>query len=197
MSVVASLSSPPLSPLALLHHNTPMPYYGFPPLLRRGFTYGHERIEDILEELRPMHSAHWAETEHSYNGGECSPDYKGLVTLEADSHMVQFTVRAEDQELIGQLVYRIARSFHAPEHLQAIENAFYVKPEWRGVGKGGVGLHLLDYAEDGLRHLGVTMFTHMDKSPMGGVDMSRTFKRRGYKPIYVGYIKTVEEMDHG
>lgn len=168
-------------------------YYRFEPKIHKGVVYGHERIADMLPELTVLHQQHWEETERQYYDAEMKPDMVEIMGLERDGIILQFTARAGGEQMIGQLVYRLGRTYQHDERLWATEEGFYVVPEARGAKAGGVALQLLNYAEAAVVSAGARMICMGDKSPLGGPSLASLARRRGYKAVSIQYVKTIED----
>jgi hypothetical protein len=168
-------------------------YYRFEPKVYKGVVYGHERIADMLPELTVLHQRHWEETERQYYDADMRPDMDEVVELEREGIIVQFTARAGGEDMVGQLVYRLGRTYQQSEKLWATEEGFYVVPEARGAKAGGIALQLLNYAEAAVIEMGARMICMADKSPLGGPSLSSLARRRGYKAVSIQYVKTIED----
>src|SRR5687768_7780021 len=75
------------------------------------FTFAHERLEDIIDEMRPLHQAHWAETEKHRHGIAFNPDYETFCRYERAGRCIVFTLR-EDGRLLGNFSLYLDRSMH-------------------------------------------------------------------------------------
>ena len=164
-------------------------YRGPEPDTYRGFTFGVERLADIVEDIKWLHRQHWNETERLYQTGDCDPDYDRMIALEKMYSFLMFVVRDEDNTIVGNLVYNLTYSLHKRGQLNAYENAFYLAKSAR---TGHLAMKVMDYAERILTELGVHCLTIGDKSPAGGVSIAKLATRRGYQPISVGYMKNLE-----
>jgi GNAT superfamily N-acetyltransferase len=110
-----------------------------------------ERIEDVLEELKPVHAAHWQETERYRHGIALNPDYNYMINAERTGRFMLFTVRNDDG-LVGNCMMYLSRSTHTQRWV-AEEDTIFILPEYR---KGRLGVRLIRYVEDVLRNMGVT-----------------------------------------
>ena len=75
---------------------------------------GLERIADMAEEIRPLHAAHYGETEVLYLDAPFNPDYDRYKQSEAAGQFVVFTVR-HDGQMVGYLQYYVFRDMHAQD----------------------------------------------------------------------------------
>jgi GNAT superfamily N-acetyltransferase len=110
-----------------------------------------ERIEDVLEELKPVHAAHWQETERYRHGIALNPDYNYMINAERTGRFMLFTVRNDDG-LVGNCMMYLSRSTHTQRWV-AEEDTIFILPEYR---KGRLGVRLIRYVEDVLRNMVVT-----------------------------------------
>ena len=110
-----------------------------------------ERIEDVLEEIKPLHAAHWSETETYRHGVQLNPDYAYMVNAERSGRFILFTVRHEGL-LVGNCMMYLSRSTHTQKWV-AEEDTIFILPEYR---KGRLGVRLIRYVEDVLRNMGIT-----------------------------------------
>jgi GNAT superfamily N-acetyltransferase len=74
----------------------------------------------------------------------------------------------------------------------ATDVGLYVQPAHR---RRGTAIKLMEYAEKCLKILGVNFITHGHKGPAGGPDLDKFFRRRGYKPYAVEYMKEIAPLE--
>lgn len=160
-------------------------YYAFEPVWYRGYAIGLERIAEMGEDIKPLHRAHFGETEVLYIEGECDPDYVRYIESEKANQFVVFTVRKSGQ-MVGYLQYYVFRHMHTQDFYIAREDAFFLLKEHRG---GGLAAKLLSYAENGLKELGCKYAGMSSKAPAGGPDIGKFLERKGYKPVATYYSK--------
>jgi GNAT superfamily N-acetyltransferase len=116
-----------------------------------GYVIQQEYLEDVLAEIKPLHKAHWEETEGHRHGLTLDPDYDYMVSAERNGRFVLFTVR-NNKRLVGNCMMYITRSTHTRK-LVADEDTIFIEKEHR---KGRVGIKLIQYGERVLAALGVT-----------------------------------------
>ena len=112
-------------------------------------TFQAEHLANILEEIHPLHVAHWHETEGYQKGIDLDMDYPAILEDEWAGRMVQFTARC-DGKLVGNLRVYLSRSRHTKRPF-AVEDTLFMLPEYR---KGRSGLRFMQFAENGLREMG-------------------------------------------
>lgn len=162
-------------------------YYAFTPHTSGEACFGLERLADIEDELRPLHEAHYNETETLYLDTEFNPSYDRYKASEEAGQFILFTVRV-DSTLVGYLQYYVFNDMHT-RIKQAREDAFFIVEKYRGK-KLAPGL--LSYAEDALRQLGCSMIGMSSKAPVGGPQIGPFLEKRGYTPVAMFYAKKLE-----
>lgn len=163
-------------------------YHGPKPVEYLGYTIGLERLEDILTEVKFLHSQHWNETQ-GYLSAPLDPDYDQMIAMERNYNLVLFIVRAPDGTVAGNLCYHLGYSLHQKGKLIASEDALFITKAHR---KGRICIKLLEYAERILTTIGVHYITIGDKSPAGSVSIGRMVTKMGYKPVSNNYLKELE-----
>ena len=163
-------------------------YCGVPPFIKGGVAIGLEKFSDMLEDIRPLHDAHFNETETAYMDESFNPNYQSYMEMEKDGRFVCFTVRFNWQ-MVAYLQYYVFRDLHTQSVLQAREDALYVHPLARGKK---VAPQLLAYAEDALKTLGCRYIGMTSKAPVGAPDIGPFLERRGYRPVAMYYAKKLE-----
>jgi hypothetical protein len=115
------------------------------------YVFAVERIEDVLGELKPLHEAHWQETEEYRHSIPLSADYEYMINAEQMGRFMLFTVR-KDGELVGNCMMYLTRSTHTQKWV-AEEDTIFVRSDHR---KGRVGIKHIKYVETVLRECGIT-----------------------------------------
>lgn len=153
-----------------------------------GFVFSVEQMEAIEGEMRPLHQAHWEETEAHRHGLKLDPDYGTFIRYERAGRFILFTLRREGH-LIGNCAMYLDRSTHT-KTLIATEDTLYLLPQAR---KGNVAKLFIAYCETALRRLGVKEITVTVKT------VNRAglfFQRLGYRHVENGLTKVLEEKNH-
>jgi GNAT superfamily N-acetyltransferase len=112
-------------------------------------TFQAERLADILDEIHPLHEAHWLETEGYQEGIALDIDYERILEDERAGNMIQFTARSGGA-LVGNLRVYLSRSRHTKRPF-AVEDTLFMLAEHR---KGRAGLRFMEFAENALRDFG-------------------------------------------
>ncbi len=162
-------------------------YYAFAPHKSGEATFGLERLADIEDEIRPLHEAHYNETETTYLDTPFSPSYDRYKASEEAGQFILFTARM-GSTLVGYLQYYVFNDMHT-QMKQAREDALFMHTDFRGKK---LAPNLLSYAEDALRQLGCTMIGMTSKAPIGAPDLGPFLEKRGYRPVAIFYTKKLE-----
>jgi hypothetical protein len=151
-----------------------------------GYTIQAERLADILDEIHPLHVEHWAETERHRHGIPLNPDYPFMLDAESAGRMVQFTMRAPDGALVGNLRMYIVLSRHTQTEL-AQEDTLFIKPAHRG---GFDVLALIRFAEKSMASLGVREF-RVNSKLVNRADV--LMRRAGCQAVAIEFVKFLKE----
>lgn len=150
-----------------------------------GFVFAVERMEDIQNEMIPLHIAHWNETETHRHGLVFNPDYRTFIQYERAGRFILFTLR-KDEQLVGNCAMYIDRSTHT-QTLMATEDTLYLLPEAR---RNGVAKHFIAYCETALKRLHIKEITVTVKTVNRA---GLLFQRLGYKHVEDGLTKVLED----
>lgn len=116
----------------------------------RGVVFALEPMRDTLEEIKPLHQAHWDELAELRPEGEFKPDYDRFMRLESVGSAILVAARARG-ELIGYCQYYMNNHPYTQERY-ASSDVVYLKREFRD---GWVGVALFNYAHKVLKWCGV------------------------------------------
>jgi GNAT superfamily N-acetyltransferase len=143
-----------------------------------------ERIETIANEIKPLHQAHWKETEAHRHTLAFNPDYPTFIRYERAGRYVLLTVRLEGR-LVGNCAMYLDRSTHTRTVI-ATEDTLYLLPEAR---KGRVARHFVAYIERVMRQLGAREI-HITVKTVNKA--ARFFQMLGYRHVENGLMKILE-----
>jgi len=149
----------------------------------RGVVFRAEKLVDVLEELKPLHVAHFRETEGHHHHLKLEPDYEDMLMRERAGRLVQFTARREG-ELVGHIRMNVVPSIHF-DCTTATEEVLYLSPEVR---KGFTAVRFIQFVEESMRAIGVEEIRTDSK---GG--SARLMEYLGYTPISTKYFKRLSE----
>jgi N-acetylglutamate synthase-like GNAT family acetyltransferase len=148
------------------------------------FTFAVERMVHVMEEIKPLHRAHWDETEQHSHGLPFNPDYQAFLRYEQAGQYVLFTMR-KDGDLLGNCAMYLNKSTHT-QTLLATEDTLFILPEAR---KGWAAIRFVYYIEKSLRQLGAREIKISVKSINKA---GRFFEMLGYKHVENGLSKMLE-----
>lgn len=143
-----------------------------------------ERIETIAHEIKPLHQAHWKETEAHRHAFTFNPDYPTFIRYERAGRYVLLTVRL-DGRLVGNCAMYLDRSTHTHTVI-ATEDTLYLLPEAR---KGQVARRFVAYIERVMRQLGAREI-HITVKTVNKA--ARFFQMLGYRHVENGLMKILE-----
>lgn len=148
-------------------------------------TFACESLRDILDELKPLHAAHFAETERHLAGFTLAPNYDYMAERERTGNLVQFTARDAHGNLVGNLRMYINRSLHTG-NLFAEEDTFYLDPSAR---RGRNAVNFLQYAEFMLQSVVGVREIRANTKTVNGTD--RLLASMGYQHVANQFIKII------
>jgi GNAT superfamily N-acetyltransferase len=150
----------------------------------RDFVFSLELIEVIANDIKPLHKAHWDETEGHRHGLPFNPDYAAFARYERAGRYVLLTLRA-DGKLSGNCAMYLDKSMHT-QTIIATEDTLYLLPEVR---KGRVARHFVAYIERAMRQLGAREI-HITVKTVNKA--GRFFQMLGYRHVENGLMKILE-----
>ena len=143
-----------------------------------------EHIADIVEDIHPLHFAHWAETE-GYKQASLQMDYKALDSWERSGSLMQFTARASGA-LVGSIRVRLFISALSGQ-LCVGDYTLYLKPEQR---QGFAAIRFSQYVERCLKQIGVHSIQADSKTANNS---DAFFKYLGYTQVASVFYKVIGE----
>lgn len=142
-----------------------------------------ERLEDIRDEIHPLHVRHYAESKLPASAIPVNIDYERLIDLERAGQLMQFTARVKKTgELVGSLLSYILTSVNN-QTLFCQEGEFYIEPAHRG---GFLAVRLWQFGERAVQVIGVKEATCDSKLANGADRMARYMK---YTPVATKFSK--------
>lgn len=152
----------------------------------KGFVFQAERLSDIVDEIHPLHEAHFQETEKHRLGFGLDVDYDAMLYSERRGQLIQFTMRTQDGKLVGNIRMYINKSLHTGT-LYASEDTYFVLPEYR---QGFAALRFWQFMEDCVKSIGVRE-VRTDSKVLNKVHKLNEYC--GYKHVANKYVKVFEE----
>ena len=146
-----------------------------------------ERLRDILDEIHPLHEAHFAETEKHRLGFGLKPNYDYMCEMERRGNAIQFVARRiDDNALVGNIRMFTNTSLHTGT-LYAAEDTFYLLPDYR---KGWTALRFWRFMEGAMRSIGVREI-RTDSKVLNKVHLLN--EHCGYTHVANKYVKVFAE----
>jgi GNAT superfamily N-acetyltransferase len=119
-------------------------------------TYTAEPLSEVLEELKPLFPLHYEEVAMYTDKIDLNPAYDKYLML---GEFVQAYIVRDEGEVIGYTIYFVTPNLHYSDHTYAANDIIFIAPEHR---HGTVAVELMQFAEQNLKDLGVSVMTmHM------------------------------------
>ena len=138
--------------------------------------YQVERFAEVIDEIKPLLTAHWLEIARHKDKIALNPDYEKYRLLDEGGMLHVVTVRKETK-LVGYFVTFVVPHIHYKDHTMATNDILYVDPDYRG---GTAAFKMFKYAETTLKDMGVTKLTVNMKSAH---EFGSLLEHMGYKEI--------------
>ena len=136
--------------------------------------FARESLASVKPEMLTLLDDHWREVELNQDKIKLSPHWEAYAHLDSIGALHIYTART-DGELAGYLVFFVSQAIHHVEHLLAMGDVIYIRPESRACF---YGLKLIQYAESELKKANVSFVTITSKvdTPIDSIA-----ERAGYK----------------
>jgi L-amino acid N-acyltransferase YncA len=167
----------------------PIPISHIEPKTCKGFVFAAERYRDCLGELKPLHEAHWSETEKHRHELSLNPNYDEALRMEDAGFVMLFTVR-KDGELVGQMSLKIFKSMHS-QTLVADEDSLFLRKDARG--SLAVVMEFLRFVANSLETVDVREIRASSKL-VNSAD--KLMIRAGFKPVAIQMVKMIGGAKH-
>lgn len=112
--------------------------------------YSFERLQDILEEVKPLYAEHFKVTASNQDKFKSSPNWQGYIDIEKLGWLHIATVR-DNVELIGYMWFMTGPNFNYSDIKIALMEKYYVSKEYWGQG---IGSKLVSHCEKLAKELG-------------------------------------------
>lgn len=146
-----------------------------------------EYMKNVVDEIRPLHLAHWQETELHRHGLPFNPDYPRFIEYERAGRYLLFTARNEQGRMVGNCAIYLHRSTHT-QTIVATEDTMFLLPEYR---KGRTAIRFFLYGERCAAACGATegrvSVKHVNR-------VGLLWQRIGYRPVATEYSKILSEV---
>lgn len=115
--------------------------------------YALECLANVKEDIKPLLEEHWELVALNKGKIKLNPDWHEYAALDAAGILKIFTARDEGK-LVGYFVLTVSKSIHYKDHIFAICDVIFVKPENRA---NKTGYNLVQYAEKWCKEAGVSL----------------------------------------
>ena len=148
------------------------------------YTFRVELFRDIVDELHPLHQAHYAETEVFRAGIPLEPNYENAIERERSGGLLQITARTGAGELVGHIRGYLTLSLHTCT-LIASEDAFFIVPAHR---RGFMAARLLQFYEKCVVAAGAREI-YLDAKLVNRADVLAKYLK--YQPVATKFAKVI------
>lgn len=142
--------------------------------------YQREFLKDIFDDLVPLFDLHYAEVKH-FDDIPLSPDKQTYLNIEDSGVLRVFTIRNDDDELVGYNILFIREHMHYSKSVQAVNDVIFIREDSRGQGRD-----FIEWCDELLKKEGVDAVYQTVKATHNWGPM---LERQGYKLIDLTYGK--------
>ena len=143
-----------------------------------------EKLEDCLEEMKPILKKHYKEVYLYADKIDLNPDYDSYYLCEK-AGLLDTVIAREEGRIVGYFLSFIFKNPHYKDHYFAVNDIIYVEPTLR---KTGVALDMVKFAEERLREKGVSVMTISMKANMPFENLCRGLGMDKSEYVYTKYI---------
>lgn len=115
--------------------------------------YQEEFYGEVVEDIKPLIAKHWEEIALHKDKIQLNPDWEVYEALNNIDRLRIYTARL-DGELIGYFIVLLHKHMHYTDHVYALNDIIYIKPEKRG---STLAYRLIKYVEKELVDSGVSV----------------------------------------
>jgi len=117
--------------------------------------YQRENVtKELCEELKPLLEQHYEEIAH-YKDIELNPAWDEYLRIDQFGLLRVYTVRNDDNTLIGYSIYFVKHNLHYSKSLQAVQDILFIEKKHRGRGA-----RFLMWCDNELKKEGVEVVYH-------------------------------------
>ena len=153
-------------------------------ILENTLTFAQEKIEDVIDEAKPLLLKHWEEIA-TFKDISLDPDYELYFKMERMGLVKGFSARDENGKMAGYSVYFIKTNPHYKNTLFAVSDVLFIQKE----NRGRTGYFLIKYCEEELKKMGVDIITYHIKATH---NWGRMIERMGYGLQDLIYLKRMD-----
>lgn len=145
-----------------------------------------EKIWDIKEEIEPLLESHWKEVAWYQDDVKLNPDWNTYYSLQEADSLVVFTLRNNEEQLVGYASFVVNWMLHYKNHKIADNDVVFIVPEYR---KGRTAYSFLKGVYKALEDMGVSIITTKMKSDN---EFHGIMKRMDFDLMEYNYTKLVK-----
>lgn len=147
--------------------------------------YARETLAQVRDEIVPLLEAHYKEIAH-YDDIELSPDWEFYELMDSGDRLRIFTAR-DDGVLIGYGVFFIGQNKHYKDSRQALQDIFFIHPDFRG---RTVGARLILFCDEQCRAENTQVIYHHIKAAH---NFGHLLVHCGYELVDLIYAKRLDK----
>jgi GNAT superfamily N-acetyltransferase len=142
-----------------------------------------EKLADVKDECGDLIEAHWREIA-VWQDIPLDPEWAAYENLEKIGMLAIYTVRTEENKLVGYAVFIMRRHLHYKGHNWAANDIVFVHPDYRD---GRIGRNLVRFWEQDLKARGIHVVHVNVKVAHPALDLVLRFEK--YKTVETGLEK--------
>lgn len=142
-----------------------------------------ETLADVRDECGNLIAAHWREIA-VWQDIPLDPEWATYETLEKSGMLVIYTVRTDNEKLVGYAVFIMRKHLHYRGHSWALNDIVFVHPDYRD---GRVGRNLVRFWEKDLKARGIHVVHVNVKIGHPALDLVLRFEK--YRTVESGLEK--------
>lgn len=147
-------------------------------------TFRGEKMATCWDEAKKLSVEHYAAIAH-YQDIPLNPDDDAYRMLEANGRLRIYTIRDEDNRMMGYQIFILGKNIHYKDSLQAVQDVLWITPSWRGFGH-----KFIDWCDSNLHGEGVqVVMQHMKAKHAFG----ETLCKMGYELQDLIYTRRLDK----
>ena len=115
--------------------------------------FAEETYLEVKDDIKPLIAMHWEQIALNKDKIKLNPDWEKYEAM-CDAGVMKIYTARKEHELVGYFIVGVSHNIHYKDHLFAVCDIIYVKPDSRA---GMTGYKLIKYAESELKKLGVSV----------------------------------------
>ena len=141
-----------------------------------------EKFSNIFDEALPLFKDHHDEVGRYFDDIEFNPDVESYIKLDEVGTLRVFTIReSSEKPLIGYCIHHVHNHLHFCNSKQAIQDAIFIAPDYRGIGK-----EFINWVDEQLKSEGVDAVYHYVSKYH---DYAKTLLKLNYEYIESTYLR--------